>query len=642
MLPAEAEVQPLSSLRCMYRAEHPYEMRLPWSIQTAREAVLSPPADASIESTPIPLQGEAGYAAYHDDEALRTANGQLARSRPPVLASNNSIVGSLVLSSAVADDKYLELVAQLPPDAIAREFLDTYFDRANWYFGILERYYFDEAYTAWQTHRPLLVGHSGLEILPRNLLHFPALLFQILAVALEFVEPDQPVAKLIEVQTLAARSRLSHRWSQKGAELMTYCGFENPSILAVQHELMRASWLKNSGRGRSAWHLLGSAIRLAQELGLHIQSHPPQSTGLSVERSLEWLWHDEFTRRLWAKLFSWDSHMAMSLGRPLLIRSDDCSIRPPLDCDFPSNPSATVHGMTSSHGQHSLYSAHYFQYAVAQKGHEVVSVGAHKPGFHDYSVVRFFDSQVSSLMNSLPSLRHGVAQDDAKTYRSTASHLHMLIVGHSFLLNLHRAHSATHKASREAAIQAALNILDAQQQLFDLLGNAHYKTFMLSYYSVDAGIYLAVTTAKYPMPNGQTARQTDVALQQTIQRLSWMSSRNALAQAGLQILRRCLRFSEQPTRNESPPRSHHFSALAEEDMPSVQPASIRGDACATLLGDPSRTPTYADQSYVGLLDVSAPDFDDQDWDRMFAAITDANYTMDTFIGEFSEPPNSPR
>jgi hypothetical protein len=218
----------------------------------------------------------------------------------------------------------------------------------------------------------------------------------------------------------------------------------------------------------------------------------------------------------------------------------------------------------------------------------------------------------------------------------------MLIIAHSFSLNLHRAHSATHKPSRDAAVQAALNILDAQQQLFDLLGNAHYKIFMLSYYSVDAGIYLAVTTAKYPVPDRQTARQIEMALQQTIQRLSWMSTRNSLAQAGVQILRRCLRLSEQTIRNESPPPNHHSSDLVGEDTPSVQPSSIRGNTCAALLGDPSpRSPTYADQSYVGLLDASTPRFDDQDWDRMFAAITDADYTTDTFIGEFIQAPNSP-
>lgn len=286
---------------------------------------------------------------------------------------------------------------------------------------------------------------------------------------------------------------------------------------------------------------------------------------------------------------------------------------------------------------------------MSQKGHEVVSIGAHKPGFHDYGVVRFFDGQVSSLMNSsIPAARQGVAQDAGSAFRTTASRLHMLIVAHSFLLNLHRAHSASHQASRDAALQAALNILDAQQQLFDLLGEVHYKIFMLSYHSVDAGIYLAVTTAKYPVPDPQTARQIDIALQRTIQRLSWMSPRNALAEGGVQILRRCLRSSEQQQtiRPESPPsaqRHHHRSfASLEEDAPSVQPTSSRADASATLLGDPSTGPIDTDQSNDGLFDMSIPDFDNLDWDRMFAAITDADYTMDTFLGEFGLPPNSPR
>ncbi|KAK5553011.1 hypothetical protein LTR46_009087 [Exophiala xenobiotica] len=450
------------------------------SMITAEGISFDTPADVDAESVTVPLQVEAGYATYHDDEALRTANARFARSQPQFL-SNNLGVRNPVLSSAAADHKYLELVALLPLNFIAKELLDTYFDKANWYF-------------------------------------------------------DQPVAKLLEVQTPVARDQLSHRWSQQGAELTMILGYDNASILSVQHELMRAFLLKNSGHGRAAWHLLGSAIRLAQELGLHIQSHLPQSNGLSVKRSLEWLWHDEFTRRLWAKLFTWDSHMAMSLGRPLLIRSDDCSIRPPLDCDFPSNPSTIVHGISRPQNQPSTYTAHHFQYVVAQKAHEVVSIGAHKPGFQDYNAVRYFQNQVSSLLSSLPSVRHGAPQD-ANAFHQTVSGQHMLITANSFLLNLHRAHSATQETSRHAAIQAAINILDAQQQLYDLMGDAHYKLFMLSYYSVDAGIYLAVTTAKYPVPDRETSQKIDVSLQQTIQRLSWMSARSSMSQAGGQILR---------------------------------------------------------------------------------------------------------
>ncbi|KAK5206266.1 hypothetical protein LTR47_011014 [Exophiala xenobiotica] len=550
--------------------------------QTAEGISFDTPADVDAEPVTVPLQVEAGYATYHDDEALRTANARFARSQPQFL-SNNFGVRNPVLSSAAADHKYLELVAQLPLDVIANELLDTYFDKANWYF-------------------------------------------------------DQPVAKLLEVQTPVARDQLSHRWSQQGAELTMILGYDNTSILSVQHELMRAFLLKNSGHGRAAWHLLGSAIRLAQELGLHIQSHLPQSNGLSVERSLEWLWHDEFTRRLWAKLFTWDSHMALSLGRPLLIRSDDCSIRPPLDCDFPSNPSTVVHGISRPQNQPSSYTAHHFQYVVAQKAHEVVSIGAHKPGFQDYNAVRYFQNQVSSLLSSLPSVRHGASQD-ANAFHRTVSGQHMLITANSFLLNLHRAHSATQEASRHAAIQAAINILDAQQQLYDLMGDAHYKLFMLSYHSVDAGIYIAVTNAKYPVRDRQTSQKIDISLQQTIQRLSWMSARSSLAQAGGQILHHCIRLKEQAIQNDSPTPIHHSSVPTEQDTPSAQRSSIHDDARATLLGEPLLGPTYADQSHHGLFDVPSLNFDNQDWDRMFAAITDADYAMDTFLDEFSQPPN---
>ncbi|KAK5279674.1 hypothetical protein LTR40_007454, partial [Exophiala xenobiotica] len=68
-------------------------------------------------------------------------------------------------------------------------------------------------------------------------------------------------------------------------------------------------------------------------------------------------------------------------------------------------------------------------------------------------------------------------------------------------------------------------------------------------------------------------------------------------------------------------------------------SSIHDDARATLLGEPLLGPTYADQSHHGLFDVPSLNFDNQDWDRMFAAITDADYAMDTFLDEFSQPPN---
>ena len=45
---------------------------------------------------------------------------------------------------------------------------------------------------------------------------------------------------------------------------------------------------------------------MAQDLGLHLQSKVYQTAESGVEETLSQLWYDEYKRRLWIKLFSWD------------------------------------------------------------------------------------------------------------------------------------------------------------------------------------------------------------------------------------------------------------------------------------------------------------------------------------------------
>lgn len=152
-------------------------------------------------------------------------------------------------------------MAQLPPSSVVQELIDVYFAEANWYFGLLERHYFDKAHASWQQARQVLREQASLETFSDRLLHFPALLYQVIAAALQFLPPDSAIAKSLDIQTLGACDRLSERWSKKGAELMTTLELRQPTIPAVQHELMRSFWLKNSGSGKQAWHFLGSAVR---------------------------------------------------------------------------------------------------------------------------------------------------------------------------------------------------------------------------------------------------------------------------------------------------------------------------------------------------------------------------------------------
>jgi hypothetical protein len=151
----------------------------------------------------------------------------------------------------------------IPSQAITRELIEVYFSEANWYFALLEKYYFEKLYTSWCDLNNRSRDNGQFEGLSRDLLCFPALIFQVLAVALQFTPLDIPCVQALGIESLTRRDCLSSDLSAKGMEIVRVVGRHEPGITTVQNDLMRALWLKNSSRGREAWHVLGGAIRLA-------------------------------------------------------------------------------------------------------------------------------------------------------------------------------------------------------------------------------------------------------------------------------------------------------------------------------------------------------------------------------------------
>ena len=49
--------------------------------------------------------------------------------------------------------------------------------------------------------------------------------------------------------------------SDAGVEVIQLVGYQRTAMVAVQHDLLRAAWLKNRGRGAEAWHALSNSIR---------------------------------------------------------------------------------------------------------------------------------------------------------------------------------------------------------------------------------------------------------------------------------------------------------------------------------------------------------------------------------------------
>ena len=75
---------------------------------------------------------------------------------------------------------------------------------------------------------------------------------------------------------------------------------------------------------RRCWTTLGIAIRLAQSIGLHIESQSEGNTG-EIEQ--------EFRRRTWHSLYVLDRLLSLQLGRPAAIRNRDCEVELPSRLD---------------------------------------------------------------------------------------------------------------------------------------------------------------------------------------------------------------------------------------------------------------------------------------------------------------------
>ncbi|ESZ93547.1 hypothetical protein SBOR_6089 [Sclerotinia borealis F-4128] len=475
-------------------------------------------------STPSDLFGQVGYGPYNNSFSGLQKSFHINDELSTFVGSSSSSS----LSHPGLRHKFLSLVIQLPSQSIISELIESFLLEVHWYFKILEEQYFITLLKSWQDIRNTLSGQSDLGSISRDLQYFPALLFQVLAVSLQFLPPNTEASKVLHLDTLLDCDRLSHEYSKIGMEIMSLLGRHSSTLTAVEHDMMKSAWLKNYSRGSEAWHLLGSAIRQGQEMGLHLQASIPKVTGEDIGVELE-----KFC------------HMSVMLGRPRSINASDCTVKTPIDCTFPDDPSKTIPTVAllqDPQSPPSTYSTQLFQYSLAQKIHELLAAGAHRPHMKDYSFVTNLYNEVVSMVDALPPTLRLENTDKSwdneepslpRQRYATASAAHL------FLMVLHRPHAPVHTESRTASIKAALACLHAQEQLFKLIKPHQYRIYTLSFTSIDCGIFLSGIIFGSPnLENGLKGR-IHVAIEKAIGRLIMMQESCPMAKSGLRILTIC-------------------------------------------------------------------------------------------------------
>ncbi|OQE07215.1 hypothetical protein PENVUL_c014G08674 [Penicillium vulpinum] len=534
-----------------------------------------------------------------------------------------------------ARQELCDICAKLPPRLVMRELIDIYFTEANWYFAVLEQYYFEKLYNSWCSLNDYSTEHGQAPDLPPDLLHFPALLFHVFAVSLQFLSPETNCSRALGVDSFTARDHLSSKYSTSGVDIARIMGALDPTITAVQNDLMRALWLKNCSRGREAWHALGSAIRKAQDLGLHQQSKVYQTPRSTLEETLTELWYDEYKRRLWIKLFSWDSHMAFSLGRPRSINVSDCTINPPLDCDIPADPSTRIPMTLAPHEPPSSFTPHIFQYAICQQAHEVMSLGAHKKNFIDYALIQGVHDKIISLLNNLPPVHRPINPDtswDASYPNISKQRQQISTAANSFLMALHRPHAKTHAASRHAATQAALATLDAQEQLFHLMATSYSSIYALCIYTLEAGIFLSVTILEHPPADMDILHGILRAIRKAIHRLELAQERVSLAEPGSRILKAC--YQKIQASAQARPSWHGTAAYEANPFAAASFMSAPFSSGAQIEQSPDqRSEIFGYTSGPG---ISMSDDIPFDGTAMFEDITQPNFNMEAWVRELGQ------
>ena len=424
------------------------------------------------------------------------------------------------------------------------ELIRLHFSTESWSFPICDEAHFRDLHRQFHSHFSKAVSLNTAIHIPTALSTFPALLFSVLAVALQFITLDSEVAHALDIATFSDCDRSSQWYIDTGQGFIEVLKHQKPTTTSIQYHLTKMAWLKNCGRGNEAWQALGVALRQAQEIDLHqIRGDSVQSPNASVGETLKQLWELEHRKRLWARIFIMDSHMAIALGRPRGIHREDCSTPPPLDCDYPIDPSQTVPLSTvHTHEPPNAFSAVIFSIGLGHKYHDLMSMRASKLDLKDYSSVQTIHQEVQSLLNNLPPALRPSFPDtgwDIQRPQLPALRQRLLTTTNIFLLALHRPYVSTHVASRYAATEAASEILQSQRRLFELVHEAQHKLYGYSFYTIDASIFLAAVVIKYPPLFFDTPARALQELQQATVRLGRMSDRSPLAKTGESVLKRC-------------------------------------------------------------------------------------------------------
>jgi hypothetical protein len=437
-------------------------------------------------------------------------------------------------------DKYKIYIRQLPSKQYLDLIVASFFRCVNYLYDQLDEDIFRERLDEW-TSLPFRLLNQGMQELSPELRSFPALLFQVLALGLQF-QPSNYDAKLdgLKYNLDMGLEDLAVEFSETGYAVLILLGKRDMTMSSVQAGLLRTSFLKNCGQIIEAWHSLGQTVRDAQEMGLHKQGleyHPTDP-----QKAIKASWDIELRRRCWITLQLWDAHMALVLGRPSCIDTPYTKYIFPIDAapasnrnlipPLPRNPTDPPTPLTSL-----VWNCH-----VTEPLREILNLAGEGAQPKSYARIQTIHQTVLHKLSLLPPFFRFQSPDTSFDTLPSCPWLPVaraqIFSSASFtLMALHRPYIFSIPASRLSALKAALNLLIGQKSMFGLMNESHHTMFSLVFSTFDAVILVAAVYIMFPAENRELLPLALRHYEWAMERFGVMAGRNRAAKAALGVAR---------------------------------------------------------------------------------------------------------
>lgn len=442
-------------------------------------------------------------------------------------------------------EEYKSLIRQLPSKPFIEKLVTNYFQEVNYQYYPLDEGIFRDLLNSWNNLSFSTLNKGPLQ-LSGDLQFFPGLLFQILALALQFQPPDfDPSLDSLKYASAMSLDDLASDYSESGNRLVCLLGKRNITLVTVQAGFLRTQFMKNCGLIPESWHALSQTIRDAQEIGLHKDNFDHRRRRKSEntpENILENLWLEQLEQRLWVLLSLWDVHMGVVLGRPTTIDSRDSRPTFPIDAPIPKNRREVAPSPRTEDDPPTPLTLLLWNVEVTTPLWDIFNLEKEDPRHNNIQKIEKMHKLLDQIaLHTPPFLRFENPDtrwdnhpdcfwlEGARQYFRNANNF--------TIMALHRPYIFTNPGSRTAALKAGLEILRAQRAYFSLLKVNYYKMFTLVLNTFDAIILASAIYILHPSENSEDLDDTLQHFNFCMERFDIMSPRNAMARGALNVLK---------------------------------------------------------------------------------------------------------